>query len=329
VSVPTVFRRLEPAQPSRVYDTYWRFATERQDIFFRRFQGTPPPWTNDPILAAHKFTNAYRASDRVSQFLIRHVIYEGSQQPEEVLFRTILFKLFNSINTWQLLKREVGSLTWSTFTFGKYDAVLTAALARGQRIYSAAYIMPSGGWGYDRKHRNNLMLVDTMMRDRLAARIGRAKHLREVYELLRTYPTIGSFLAYQFAIDLNYSEIIDFPESSFVVPGPGALDGITKCFSNFGGLSEADLIKLVTERQNEEFRLRGLEFHSLFGRPLQLIDCQNLFCEISKYARIAHPDVKGISDRKRIKQKYRPISDSITLWYPPKWKINERIEKGT
>jgi len=311
-----------------VYDTYWRFATERQEIFFRRLRGTPPPWTTDPILATHKFTNAYRASDRVSQYLIRHVIYEGSQKAEEVLFRTILFKLFNSITTWQLLVRELGSPSWSAFAFEKYDAVLTAALARGQRIYSAAYIMPSGGWGFDRKHRNHLMLIDTMMRDRLAARIGRARHLREVFELLRGYPTIGSFLAYQFAIDLNYSEIIDFAESSFVVPGPGALDGITKCFRNFGGLTETDLIKIVTERQHEEFAQRGLAFRSLFGRPLQLIDCQNLFCEISKYARIAHPDVKGVSDRTRIKQKYRPISDALALWYPPKWEINGQTAKG-
>lgn len=324
----TVFRRLAPAQASPVYDTYWKFARERQEIFFRRLRGTPPPWTIDPILAVHKFTNAYRASDRVSQYLIRSVIYEGDQRAEEVFFRTILFKLFNSITTWKLLQQHLGTISWATFTFDRYDAVLTAALVRGERIYSAAYIMPSGGWGFDRKHRNHLMLIDTMMRDRLSARLGRTKHLRDVFELLRGYPTIGSFLAYQFAIDLNYSEIINFPESSFVVPGPGALDGITKCFRDFGGLNETDIIKLVTDRQDEEFKQRGLTFRSLFGRPLQLVDCQNLFCEISKYARVAHPDVKGVSDRTRIKQKYRPISESRKLWYPPKWGINTKIKKG-
>lgn len=121
-------------QTTNVYDTYWTFTAERQNIFFRRLSGAPRPWTADPILATHKFTNAYRASDRVSQYLIRHVIYEGGQQPEEVLFRIILFKLFNSISTWELLSRELGLLSWGTFTFDKYDRVLTAALARGQRI---------------------------------------------------------------------------------------------------------------------------------------------------------------------------------------------------
>lgn len=186
--------------------------------------------------------------------------------------------------------------------------------------------MASGGWGFDRKHRNHLMLIDTMMRDHLAAHLGRTKHLSEVYEWLCTYPTIGSFLGYQFAIDLNYSEIIDFEESSFVVPGPGALDGISKCFTNLGGLSTTDIIKHVTERQSEEFEQRDLTFRSLFGRPLQLIDCQNLFCEISKYARVAHPEVQGVSGRTRIKQKYQPVvGNPITFWYPPKWEINDRI----
>jgi hypothetical protein len=29
------------------------------------------PWTSDPIIQVHKFTNAYRAADRVSQYLIK------------------------------------------------------------------------------------------------------------------------------------------------------------------------------------------------------------------------------------------------------------------
>ena len=113
----------------------------------------------------------------------------------------------------------------------------------------------------------------------------------------------------------------------FVIPGPGARDGIRKCFFNFGGLSEAELIRLVTERQNEEFNRLGIEFKSLFGRPLQLIDCQNLFCEVDKYARVAHPTIAGLSGRKRIKQVYQPTMKSITYWYPPKWGINHLIEE--
>jgi alpha-glutamyl/putrescinyl thymine pyrophosphorylase clade 1 len=98
-------------RPSKVFDTYWRFAAERQEIFFRRIAGAPPPWTADPILGKFKFTCAYRASDRVSQYLIRRVIYAGDQNPEELIFRILVFKMFNRIETWELLEESLGGIS--------------------------------------------------------------------------------------------------------------------------------------------------------------------------------------------------------------------------
>lgn len=327
-----IFNALAPAKPTVVYDTYWRFAAERQEIFFRRWHGKPFPWTIDRILAEFKFTNAYRASDRVSQYLIKEVIYKGDSSEEEVFFRTILFKLFNKIETWELLQRSFGAVTYADFDFKAYDNVLSKASVDCS-IYSGAYIMPSGNsaFGTTRKHRAHLKLLAVMMDDEVAMRIAAAKSMLNVFTLLRSYPMIGDFLAYQYAIDLNYSTLTNFSEMEFVVPGPGAKGGISKCFESLGGLSEADLIRVVTERQEGEFARLGLDFKNLWGRPLQLIDCQNLFCEVDKYSRVHHPEISGSSDRTRIKQKFRPTLAAIEYWYPPKWGINEKIanaEKG-
>ena len=324
---PSVFTKLGRARPTVVYDSYWKFAAERQEVFFRKLEGGAAPWTDDPIIARHKFTNAYRASDRVSQFLIRHVVYEGDQSPEEVFFRTILFKLFNKIETWEMLRDRLSTICYADYSFQKYDRVLTEAQASGTRIYSGAYMMPSGrsSFGHSQKHRNHLLLLERMMRDEAPKRIAGASSMRQAFEILRAYPTIGDFLAYQFVTDLNYGNLTDFSEMEFVVPGPGALDGIRKCFSDLGTLSEADAIEAVTENQEQEFERLGIRFRSLGGRQLQLIDCQNLFCEVSKYARVKHPDIRGASDRKRIKQIYRPTKTPIAYWYPPKWGINHLI----
>jgi hypothetical protein len=305
-----------------VYDIYWRFAAKRQAMFMRRVNGAVRPWTNDPVLASYRFTNVYRAADRVSQYLIRKVQYEGSQSGEEVFFRTILFKIFNRIDTWEKLQTDVGALSWKTFDFDHYAEVLDRILARGERIYSAAYIMPSPPFGSARKHRNHLRLIELMMREGAPMRLAQAHSLREVFELLRSYPSIGDFLAYQFAIDLNYSELIDFSEMEFVVPGPGARDGIHKCFADTSGLDDGDIIRLMTERAHLEFQRLNEHFQTLWGRELQLIDCQNLFCEVGKYARVVHPSVAGKSSRSRIKQKFLPSSDLLPQWYPPKWRLN-------
>jgi hypothetical protein len=327
----TAFAHLSSVEPTKVYDTYWRFAAERQAVFFRRVQGGPYPWTTDPILALYKFTNAYRASDRVSQYLIKNVIYGGEQQPDEIFFRTILFKLFNRIDTWELLESEIGKISYSEYSFSLYDKVLTKAKEGGRRIYSAAYIMPSGNsaFGYSIKHRNHLKLLEMMMKDEVPSRIQEMRSMQRAFEVFRSYPTIGNFLAYQFVTDLNYSELTNFSEMAFVVPGPGALDGIRKCFHSLGGLNETEIIRLMAERQEEEFSRLGLRFKSLWGRPLQLIDCQNLFCEVGKYARVSHPEVAGTSGRTRIKQNYRINQHPIRYWYPPKWGLNDSIEAST
>jgi thymidylate kinase len=324
---PAVFTALAPAVPTVVYDTYWRFAAERQEIFFRRWQRQRPPWTLDPILAEFKFTNAYRASDRVSQFLIKNVIYEGDQAEEEVFFRIILFKLFNKIETWERLTRALGVVRYRDYDFRAYDAALSKAIDGGEAIYSAAYIMPSGSkaFGTTRKHRAHLKLLERMMDDEVALRVADTKNMPEAFTMLRSYPMIGDFLAYQYATDLNYSNLTNFSEMQFVIPGPGAKGGISKCFESLGGLTEADLIRVVTERQEQEFDRLGIKFKSLWGRPLQLIDCQNLFCEVDKYSRVYHPEIAGSSLRTRIKQKFRVSAESLDFWYPPKWGINDKI----
>lgn len=325
-----VFCKLAPAKPTTVYDTYWHFAVERQAIFFRRFTGKLFPWTGDPILREYKFTNAYRASDRVSQFLIRHVIYDGDQSREEIFYRILLFKLFNRIETWELLRRELGAIAYAEHSFERIDKILTRAIQNGSRIYSAAYIMPSGhsSFNYGRKHRMHLRLIETMMAAELPDRLRDVSTMGKAFELMRSYPTIGDFLAYQYVTDLNYSLLTKFSEMEFVVPGPGARNGIRKCFTDLGGLSETEIIKVVTDRQEKEFQRLGLDFQSLWGRPLQLIDCQNLFCEVDKYARLKHPEFTAPGGRKRIKQKFKPTAPLIDYWYPPKWELNDRISEA-
>ncbi len=275
----------------------------------------------------YKFTNAYRASDRVSQYLIRDVIHAGDQTAEETFYRILLFKIFNRIETWELLRNELGTIAYADYSYSRVDKILTKALQDGTRIYSAAYIMPSGygTFNYGRKHRMHLRLIEKMMTDELPRRLSDLSKMGKAFEILRSYPTIGDFLAYQYVTDLNYSEVTNFDEMEFVVPGPGARDGIRKCFSDLGGLSEAEMIKLITDRQENEFARLGLKFQSLWGRPLQLIDCQNLFCEVDKYARLRHPEFTASGGRTRIKQRFKPNASAIDYWYPPKWKLNNRI----
>src|SRR5258707_657471 len=280
------FAKSAKPQITPVFRTYWYFANERQEVFFRRLSGRPAPWTTDSIICEHRFTNAYRVLDRVSQFLLRNVIYRGSQQVEEIFFRTLLFKIFNRIETWQRLLKALGEISWAAYNFTQYDTILTEAMTKGARIFSPAYIMPSGSrqFGESRKHRNYLHLLERMMKEHVPEQLASRTSMVDAFLILRSYPLLGDFLAYQYLIDLNYSQALSFGEMDFVVPGPGAKSGLKKCFSTLGDFSPAEAIRWVSDNQEANFRAFDLDFKSLFGRALQLIDCQNLFCEVDKYA---------------------------------------------
>src|SRR5260221_3262832 len=314
--------------PSQVLETYWRFAAERQEIFFKRFHNQSKPWTLDPILNKYRFTNAYRASDRVSQYLIQNIIYKSPASFEETFFKVLLFKTFNKISTWQLLHDHIEEINVKSFSFKKYSSVLKTAIQTGKTMYSGAYIMASGKsyFGFARKFENHLKLIELMLKDNLPQKILDAKSLETIFNLLKEYPTIGNFLAYQYTIDLNYCQELKHSEMDFVMPGPGAKDGIKKCFRSNGDYTEAEIIHHVTDLQGNEYLNLGINFKNLFGRPLQLIDCQNLFCEVDKYSRVHHPNITGFSKRKRIKQLFMNNESNFTHWYPPKWGLNSKIE---
>ena len=326
---PLVLKRRAEPRTTVVFDTLWRLATERQAIFFKRIAGRPRPWTDDPILSGFKFTNAYRAADKTTQYLIRRVIYGGDPGPSEVFFRTILFKLFNRIETWQLLVSSLGEPTVARFDPEQYSAVLEAARARGLSIYSAAYIMPPPqAPAPTAKHRGHLALLAGMLATGQADEIMRSRSLADVYRLLLGNPSFGKFLAYQLAIDLNYGPDLAFDEADFVVAGPGAHEGIEKCFSSRDDWTDEDLIYWTVERQEREFDRLGLRFEDLWGRPLQPVDCQNLYCETAKYARVAHPDFTRPGGRSRIKQHFRAGASIGDPWFPPHWGLNEQVAEG-
>ena len=305
-----------------IYDLYWYFANERQNIFIKKLNGDTPPWTNDPILKTYKFCNSYRVNDRVSQYLLKNVIYNGkTYKDEDMLFRIILFKLFNKESTWELLLKEFKDITLSTFDMKEYSKVLTNAINNNIKIYNDAYIScATKAFGYDRKHDNHLALLNKMfIIDKVQDKILKCTNMEQAFKIIKSYSLIGNFMAYQLITDINYSNIVDWKEDEFTVAGPGSLRGIKKCFIDKGNLSNEDIIRYMYNHQEEEFKRLNLNFKTIGNRKLQLIDIQNIFCELDKYCREKVPSLK--SNRTKIKKKYTPKQTKIEYIYPPKWNI--------
>ena len=308
---------------NKIYNLYWYFAYERQNIFYEKINDKQAPWTDDEILREYKFCNVYRVNDRVSQYLLKNVIYGGKGYTnEDMIFRIILFKLFNKESTWELLENNIGDIKIETFNFEKYSNVLEGAISNGVKIYNDAYISCANkAYGFDRKHNNHLGLIKQMfIEDKAHLKILNAENMEEAFTIIKSYPLIGDFMAYQLITDINYSNSVNFDEMSFTIIGPGSERGINKCFSDLEGMKKQDVIKWMCDHQDEEFKRLGFDFKKLGNRQLQYIDCQGLFCEVDKYCRQAVPSLK--SNRQKIKKKYVSKKEKIEFVYPPKWNID-------
>lgn len=289
--------------------TYWRFANRRMKAYFRKLEGDGPPYSSDDVINEYRFTNCYRASDRVSQKLIE-IQYDPDydDSPREVFFRTMLFKLFNKLETWERIVEVC-----DPHSSNLHKIVKNMRHQKG--LYSAAYIQASPAGKGVPKAKAHFDLIGEMIEGGLHKKIQKASSLESVFELMKSVRSFGDFLAFQYTIDLNYSRLVDFDEDDFVVPGPGALDGISKILP---GYNPIEAIEYMTSMAPDMMKL------DLFGRELHLIDCQNLFCEISKYTRITHPELEGVSGRTKIKHHYRPLTDRLTALFPPKWGLGKR-----
>ena len=222
------------------------------------------------------------------------MIYAGPQDPDEVVFRVLLFKVFNRIETWELLCQRLGAMpSWDGYGFAATTRSSVRRCGRGERIYSAAYIVPNPPFGEARKHGNHLRLIEHAMTRAARAGRRRGRPARAVRAAARA-AVPRPFLAYQYAVDLAYSPVHAARMSrSSSSPGRGALDGISKCFTDTGGPDPAEVIAWMRDTSREHFDRLGLGFADLWGRWPTLIDWQNVFCEVSKYTRATHPHIPG------------------------------------
>lgn len=323
-SAPTLFIRRRQPTRTEALDVYWEFAEARLDLYRARLLAGHPVLADNPVMGEHRFTNTYRACDRVSQYLITNVIYDGPERNFiDEFARIMLFKLFNRIDTWESIQSSVGTIDADAILSGRIETVLRR-LTESCKVYSAAYIMPPPRHLSGPKAVRHLTLLARMLVDGTVDRVHHATNLAEVFAALREVPSLGPFLAFQYSIDLCYGPTLGHDENEFVVPGPGALRGMRKCYSDVGDYSPTEVIRFTQERMEAETSRIGVDTPDLWGRPPQLIDLQNVFCEVDKYTRVARPDLSRGVPGSRIKQRYRIDKRPLTFWFPPKWGINER-----
>jgi len=240
----------------------------------------------------------------------------------------LLFKIFNLTTTWELLCAELGEEPLlSNWNPNRYAEILTTAQNGGQKIFSSAYML----WadlregsirGPGSKTRMWLNTLDKMLRDNVPGGIVSASTYEHAVKILSGYDGIQDFTAQQYATDFSYTRWFQPTDSeTFILPGPGSIDGIAKCFGRsfdkedcsiiiqLMRVSASELCQVATGKEPPTLRSFGVD------RPMDLIDYQSAFCETDKYSRVAHPELNHLSKQKRdkIKASYSPNPGEVRL----------------
>ena len=320
-------------KPNENFKYYMYFVSERMNIFWKKYHGEEQPYTNDPILRVHKFTNVYRVLDRSSQYLLKNVIYNGKKYTKEDMFwRIILYKNYNLPKTWDTLVAGLGDITLATPVEDIYECLMI--LNKYAPVYSNAYMLTCPFMrnetflkNYDLKIGNPkfLLYLKIFQKDLLEKGVMKdcfeSENFEGLFNNLKKVLSFGDFLAYQMAQDLNYTDFFNFEENDFCAAGPGTQRGVDKCFDVTGGKTDYNVvIKWVHNNFEQLLEDYKIEFNGLPNWLPKVPDLSNNFCETSKYLKGVNP---GTADGdKRIKQLFKENSNKMDLMLPPKWNVN-------
>jgi len=114
--------------------------------------------------------------------------------------------------TWQRLEAVLGEVSWQEYDYARYERVLAAAFQNGSGSTRRLTSSRRRGSASPGSMPTTCALLELMMSTGVAEKVRSAGSLRAAFEVLRSYPAIGDFLAYQYVIDLNYSPVLEYDE---------------------------------------------------------------------------------------------------------------------
>lgn len=300
---------------------------ERQRVYWRRLEGKPPPWTNDPILRSEFITNVYRELDPGTTHLIDNIIAFEEESFEDRLLNVIIYRLLGSREE---VQTELGFWRCSEWDEAEVLRTLLEMNQSGRQVFGEAYRTASySDMGSKSKLENVTRLFSLMVPTLpdVASELRNAINLRSCFEILNNVHGLGEFLAYQIMVDLLYpapvEPLLPFNQDSWALAGPGARKGIWRLLQP--GLKPSNLLEVMQwlrDNQRNMFQKFNLEMPYLLdddGHEIEISLCniQSCLCEFQKYARIWDGKVRAVRKYNYTERLMSVVEEpSVTLLAP-------------
>lgn len=125
-------------------------------------------------------------------------------------------------------------------------------------------------------------------------------------ELLNKVEGLGPFLAYQIWVDFTYNPDYPFSENHFTIAGPGCRAGIDLLFLDKDGMTHEECIFWLRDNQDDVYRQYGYDRNAFWSaeephdRCMNVMQLENMFCELSKYTRCVEAVMRGEKPRGKV-----------------------------
>lgn len=302
---------------------FFAYARKRQQILLDRRSGKPAPWTDDRVLRRYPFCNVFREDDRTTRWFREHV-REPLQDRPEVLLATVVFRMFNRIETGEAIFCDDDLIDESSafFEFAKTGKTTTMKRAIVSRIgmkgpyVTGSYIIstPTGYskldgvleilrrfWKDQREWEGlGAGIMDTMGwgGEEGAAVILECNDmsLEDTWKWLGKFDYLGRFHAYEIVTDLRHTALLERApdKDTWANPGPGARRGLNRVLGRHykdKRLTRAEQIALMREllvsSRDATMWPSALSKKLLEDWPRwELRDVEHTLCEFDKYERM-------------------------------------------
>lgn len=266
-------------------DLYFYWIHERETIRMNKeVEQKPPPWTDDPILQKFKFCQVFREDDRTTRWFRTHIRDPWQENPE-VLMATVIFRWFNFIETGRTLVRHNLHIEWD-----RKKAI--EEITKQNKWVTGAYIVKTPN-RMD-KVTGVAECVSHMWSDRekLVEQIFATNSLEKSWNILREYPYMGPFMAYEVITDLRHTYLLRNAEDilTWANAGPGAMRGLNR-------LAGRDLdFSRRSHPWNEEMRnlweisRERLNPNLIDLDQFEMREIEGGLCEFDKYSRILNEE---------------------------------------
>ena len=266
-------------------DTYFYWIHERETIRLNKeVEQKPPPWTDDPILQKFKFCQVFREDDRTTRWFRTHIRDPYRDDPE-VLMATVIFRWFNYIETGRTLVKNKLHLEWD-----RKKAI--EEITKQNKWVTGAYIV---------KTPNRMDKVTGVAecishmwgdREKLVEKILETNSLEKSWNILRDYPYMGPFMAYEVITDLRHTYLLRDAEDilTWANAGPGAMRGLNRLAGRELGFCKRSHPWNEEMRNLWEISRDKLNPNLIDLDKFEMREIEGGLCEFDKYSRILNEE---------------------------------------